>query len=55
MTTDIAISAARACIDHKLSTADAIIYATAQAHGAELLTCDANFESLPKVQFIPKA
>ena len=52
--TAIALAAAEACRDHKLATADAVIFATAQAHGAELLTCDAHFEGLPSVLYIPK-
>ncbi len=40
---------------HKLATADAIVYATAVQHGAELLTCDAHFEGLPGVVLIPKS
>jgi predicted nucleic acid-binding protein len=53
--TAIALSAAELCAKHKLSTADAIIYATALAHSAELLTCDRHFENLPGVRFVPKA
>ncbi len=53
--TDIALAAAELCRDHKLATADAIVYATALAHDADLLTCDANFESLPGVTVISKA
>ena len=34
--------------------ADAIIFATAQAHGAQLLTCDAHFDGLPGVMLVPK-
>jgi predicted nucleic acid-binding protein len=30
------------------------IYATALAHGADLLTCDRHFENLPGVRFVPK-
>jgi predicted nucleic acid-binding protein len=40
---------------HKLATADAIVYATAQGHGAELLTCDAHFAMLPAVLYYSKA
>lgn len=40
---------------HKLATADAIVYATAVQHGAELLTCDAHFKDLPGVVLFPKA
>lgn len=39
---------------HKLATADAIVYATAVQHGAELLTCDAHFKGLPGVALFPK-
>ncbi|MBS3980760.1 MAG: type II toxin-antitoxin system VapC family toxin [Rhodobacteraceae bacterium] len=52
--TEIALAAADACRLHKLATADAIIFATAQARGATLLTCDAHFEGLPGVDFMPK-
>jgi predicted nucleic acid-binding protein len=52
--TEIALAAADACRTHKLATADAIIFATAQARGATLLTCDAHFEGLPGVDFMPK-
>jgi predicted nucleic acid-binding protein len=52
--TEIALAAADACRMHKLATADAIIFATAQARGATLLTCDAHFEGLPGVDFMPK-
>ena len=34
--------------------ADAIIYATARAQGADLLTCDRHFEGLPGVRFFAK-
>jgi predicted nucleic acid-binding protein len=40
---------------HKLATADAIVYATAVQHGAELLTCDAHFKGLPGVLLLPKS
>jgi predicted nucleic acid-binding protein len=52
--TAIALSAAELCAKHKLATADAIVYATALAHGADLLTCDRHFENLPGVRFVPK-
>ena len=52
--TEIALAAAEASRTHRLATADAVIFATAQAHGAELLTCDAHFEGLPSVLYIPK-
>ena len=40
---------------HKLATDDAIVYATAMKHGAELLTCDAHFKGLPGAVLFPKA
>ena len=52
--TDIAIAAAKACRTHKLATADAIIFATARAHNADLLTCDRDFENLPGVIYVQK-
>lgn len=54
LNTDIALAAAELCREHKLATADAIVYATALAHGADLLTCDAHFEGLPGVTLISK-
>lgn len=54
LSTEIAIAASEACRDHGLATADAIIFATARAHDAELLTCDRDFEDLPGVIFVPK-
>lgn len=53
--TTVALSAADLSIRRKLATADAIIYATALAHGAELLTCDRHFEGLAGVRLMPKS
>jgi predicted nucleic acid-binding protein len=53
--TATALSAAELCAKHGLATADAIVYATALAHEADLLTCDRHFEDLPGVRFVPKA
>ncbi|MEE3504236.1 type II toxin-antitoxin system VapC family toxin [Acidiphilium acidophilum] len=52
--TAIALSAAEICASHRLATADAVVYATAVAHGADLLTCDQHFTSLPAIKLIPK-
>ena len=52
--TKIALAAAEVCRTHKLATADAIIYATALEHEADLVTCDAHFDGLPGVTFISK-
>ena len=51
--TTIALAAAEARRAHGLATADAIIFATARAHAAALLTCDGHFEGLPGVTLIP--
>ena len=52
--TKIALAAAEICSKHRLATADAIVYATALEHEADLLTCDAHFSGLPAVTFISK-
>lgn len=54
MDTRIALLAADLHRQYKLATADAIVYATAQEHGADLLTCDAHFEKLPGVVYFKK-
>ena len=53
--TALALLAAELQRQHKLATADAIVYATAQSQGAELLTCDAHFARLPSVLYFKKA
>ena len=53
--TRIALHAADLHRQHKLATADAIVYATAIEFEADLLTCDAHFESLAGVVLIRKA
>jgi predicted nucleic acid-binding protein len=52
--TAIALAAAEACRAHRLATADAIVFATARAHGATLLTSDRHFDGLPGVMLIEK-
>lgn len=52
--TSTALSAAELSSKHRLATADAIVYATALAYGADVLTCDRHFEKLPGVRFVPK-
>jgi predicted nucleic acid-binding protein len=47
--TNIALLAADLYRQHKLATADAIVYATAQHQTADLLTCDRHFANLPGV------
>ena len=50
----MALLAAEVHRQHRLATADAIVYATARARGADLLTCDAHFAGLPGVVYVKK-
>lgn len=50
----IALRAADIAREHKLHTSDAIIYATALAADAELLTSDAHFQALSRVRYFRK-
>lgn len=52
--TSIALTAAGVSQQHKLPLADSIVYATALEYGADILTCEAHFQSLPSVTFVPK-
>jgi len=45
--TRLALLAVESHRQHRLATADAIVYATAQSEGASLLTCDGHFSGLP--------
>jgi len=49
---ELSILAARTSLDYHLPMADAIIYATAQHHNAQLVTSDAHFANLPGVVFL---
>jgi len=49
---ELSILAARTSLDNHLPMADAIIYATAQRHNAQLVTSDAHFSNLPGVVFL---
>jgi len=53
--TRLALLAADLHREHKLATADAIVYATARDQGAQLLTCDAHFKNLPDAVVFDKA
>jgi predicted nucleic acid-binding protein len=55
LNTRIALLAADLHRQHKLATADAVVYATAREFGAELLTCDTHFENLPGVILVRKS
>jgi predicted nucleic acid-binding protein len=48
----LALEAADLSLEHRLPMADAIIYATAQAYGAKVITGDAHFEGLPGVEYL---
>lgn len=50
----LAIFAADLALAHRLSFADAIIYATAVQYRATLVTADDHFEGLPGVIYFPK-
>lgn len=54
LTESIALAAADHCVIDGLSIADAIIYATARFHNAELITSDAHFAALPGVRYLEK-
>ena len=53
-TASIALQAAELSVTYKLHALDALIYATALEHDAELVTCDAHFKGLPGVDYSPK-
>jgi predicted nucleic acid-binding protein len=52
--TTIALLAADLHREHKLATADAIVYATARHMEIDLMTCDGHFDGLPAVSLFPK-
>jgi predicted nucleic acid-binding protein len=52
--TQLAIQAAEIARNRTLAMADAVIYATAVAMDADLLTCDAHFAKLPHVVYFAK-
>jgi predicted nucleic acid-binding protein len=47
----VALDAADIAVERKLSLADAVILATARAHGATVWTQDAHFEGIPGVRY----
>ena len=50
----LAVDAAFTSVEHKLPTADSIVYATARHHNALLWTQDSDFQGLPGVRYIAK-
>ena len=51
---DLAVEASNVSRTFKLAMADAIIYATARTHGAEVWTTDGHFKDLPNVRYFEK-
>ena len=49
---DEKLAVAAASLAHRLPACDAMIYATAQAFQAELITSDSHFQGLPGVVFV---
>jgi predicted nucleic acid-binding protein len=49
--TQVALTAAKLSVDHRLPLADSVVLATARLSDAVLWTQDADFESLPMVQY----
>jgi len=54
LTTAIALYAGDLALQHRLSFADALIYASALHHGATLVTSDDHFSGLPGVVYFEK-
>lgn len=54
LTADVALSAAQLAVHLKLSSADAIVCATAWQHGAALYTHDSDLQGLDDVIYIPR-
>lgn len=52
LTLELAILASKTSIQENLPMADAIIYATAHHHKAQLITSDAHFVNLPRVTLV---
>lgn len=54
VTVTLALTAADLGLEHGLPMADSLVYATAVSMGAELITSDADFASLPGVVYLAK-
>ncbi len=52
LTDSLALLAADVSLKYGLAMADAIVYATAQDHKAQLITSDADLKDLPSVKYI---
>ncbi len=49
---NLALASPTVSMEYRLAMADAIIYATARAHNAQLITSDLHFQGLPGVTLI---
>lgn len=54
LTSDVSINAAQLAVNLRLSSADAIVCATAWQHGAKLYTHDPDLDGLDDVIYIPR-
>jgi predicted nucleic acid-binding protein len=54
LTESLALAAADASLELRLAMADSIVYATARAEKADLITSDADLRGLPGVVYVPK-
>lgn len=54
LTEDTGLSAADLSLEHRLSMADAIVYATALQEGAQLVTSDKELKDLSQVVYYPR-
>ncbi len=50
----LALAAADVSLEFRLAMADSVVYATAQAEDAELVTSDEDLRGLPGVTYLPK-
>jgi len=50
----LALAAADVSLEFRLATADSVVYATARAENAELVTSDKDLHGLPGVTYLPK-
>ena len=51
----LALYAADIALEHRLALADSIVYATALAHHAKLITSDSDFKDLPNAVYFSKS
>lgn len=54
LTEELSLQAADLSLDHKLSMADAVVYASALHENVDLITSDGDLKDLPHVTYHPK-